>query len=132
MDTSHEERRHTPRSLRACANLYVENQATIQLVKRAVTTKKRKNLDLRIHFLFDHHKQLHATVHLVPSSENPADVLNKQLRPMKQRATIPLIGLHIHPSGSPVSVNIGQRGTARLHSDLTSPVLTDTNSPHKS
>lgn len=113
-------------------SLYVDNQATIKLVKKAIPTKKRKYLDLRIHFLIDHDKHGHAKIHDISSAQNPADILTKLLGPMKKRAAFILITLHIWPSGSPVSVNQGERGTARLHTDLPSPVSTDKSSPQNS
>lgn len=112
--------------------LYVDKQTTIQLVKKAIPTKKQKYLDLLIRFLIDHHMHGHVTVHHISSAENPADLLTKALGPAKQRTTLPITGLHIRPSCSPVSVNPGERGTARLHADLPSPVLTDTCSLHYS
>lgn len=33
--------------------LYVDNQATVQLMPKSITTKKRKYIDIRQHYLID-------------------------------------------------------------------------------
>ena len=57
----------------------VDNKATIAVAKNMATTRKRKFIDLRYHFLREHIKNATITVHHVPSHSMLPDLLTKPM-----------------------------------------------------
>lgn len=59
--------------------LFTENESAIKIGRNSAPTKRRKLIDVRHHRLQDNVTRGVVTLHRVPTSDNPANMLNKPL-----------------------------------------------------
>lgn len=64
---------------RNATSFLIDNTATISVADNTASTRKRKFIDLRFHYLRHHHEAKHINLGHVPSASNIAEVLTKPL-----------------------------------------------------
>jgi hypothetical protein len=73
--------------------LYSDNQGSIALTKNPDSHRRTKHIDVRYHLLREHVERGTITVQYLSTKDMPADVLTKELPPLKHRHCAELLGI---------------------------------------
>jgi len=73
--------------------LYSDNQGSIALSKNPDSHRRTKHIDVRYHLLREHVERGTVTVQYISTKDMPADVLTKELPPLKHRHCAELLGI---------------------------------------
>lgn len=65
------------------ADMYVDNQSAIQLVKSGQVSRKSKHIDIRYHFIAEQYKEGWFTIKYCPTNNQMADIFTKPLDKVK-------------------------------------------------
>ena len=71
-----------------------DNQGAIFISSNPVTEKRSKHIDIRFHYIRERITEGDIEVLHVPGTENPADILTKNLGFVKFSKFVPMLGLN--------------------------------------